>query len=811
MAEQTFTVRNNTGAAFNITGIQFNTPAGVRHVADLRNFTGGSDGFTGSLYTGITTLQPGQLRTFAVDHFYVSGGVGTRNGTIVVTASGGRTATINTSIVVSAATIPTYTLSRSAATVNEGQSFTITLTTTNVANGTTVPYTITGISSADIGNTPLTGVFTVQNGTASRIFNVTADQLTEGTETFVLTLTGTNNSVSVTINDTSLSPAPVPVAPVPPPPAPAPVPVAPAPEAPASYSLGVRTADNNPNLLNTSIGVGEGNALTFTLSGVNVPSSVVGQSIGWRIVATSGTLTPGDFNGSTSGTFVFTSSGNSTLSVNLTAVADQVTDGDKIFRFELTTPIPSGVSASPVSFRINDTSQTPAPQFTLSGPENTTVTEGQTIFMSLNNTNQVVTGGQTVGWEIVNVSTTNADFSAVSGTFTFPSGSFTATSSFTINSNDLAEPNEEFYVRLAAPYNAIRVPTTGNFVIAAQPSYRLEISPTTVNEGQSFTLTLRDDNNATPAGTTFAYFILNADGTRATADFDGFLTQSSGSISLNTPISLAAINDFTTEGNEVKTIQVRTGSVLIPGSVVASGTVTINDTSQTPVMTLQVSGLFGDGIGNYVEGSVFRSTGTPSSITTRLSSTTNLPVGTTVPYNITGDPGYNSSGLFTIQSGGASNTVTIPIPGSSALSSIGKTITVTSSPIGAGLGSSIPFTVTYGTRTPSAQSPSGSYIGTNLSNGIVGTFNQLVDSGLNTWVISPFYDVLRRPAGTQTFQTTGSTFDARELLWLNGVMYYRQANGVWWQRSLFNTWEALGYDPRVGPPVDAPITPIDGP
>ena len=45
---------------------------------------------------------------------------------------------------------PTYTITRSASSVNEGYSVTYTLNTTNVANGTVLPYTISGISSNDV-------------------------------------------------------------------------------------------------------------------------------------------------------------------------------------------------------------------------------------------------------------------------------------------------------------------------------------------------------------------------------------------------------------------------------------------------------------------------------------------------------------------------------------------------------------------------------------------------------------------------------------------------------------------------------------
>jgi hypothetical protein len=80
-----------------------------------------------------------------------------------------------------------YGLESSSATVTEGNTFTISLTTINAENGTLVPYTITGVSSNDINGASLTGSFTVINNFASITFTVSADELVE-TETFTLTL-----------------------------------------------------------------------------------------------------------------------------------------------------------------------------------------------------------------------------------------------------------------------------------------------------------------------------------------------------------------------------------------------------------------------------------------------------------------------------------------------------------------------------------------------------------------------------------------------------------------------------------------------
>ena len=99
---------------------------------------------------------------------------------------------------------PTYqTLVSNVDTVDEGGNFTITLTTVQIADNTTVPYTISGVDSADINGAPLTGNFTVNNNTASANFTVSLDSAVEGMETFTLAISDAIGtiSVNVAIND----------------------------------------------------------------------------------------------------------------------------------------------------------------------------------------------------------------------------------------------------------------------------------------------------------------------------------------------------------------------------------------------------------------------------------------------------------------------------------------------------------------------------------------------------------------------------------------------------------------------------------
>lgn len=112
---------------------------------------------------------------------------------------------------------PTYSISPSAASVNEGSSVTFTVTTANVPNGTTLYFStnvITGtVNSSDFSDSAITGSFTITNNTATITRTLTNDVTTEGPESFQLQVrTGSTSgtivatSSTVTIGDTSITP-----------------------------------------------------------------------------------------------------------------------------------------------------------------------------------------------------------------------------------------------------------------------------------------------------------------------------------------------------------------------------------------------------------------------------------------------------------------------------------------------------------------------------------------------------------------------------------------------------------------------------
>ena len=99
--------------------------------------------------------------------------------TFTLSIQSGSTVFASISIDIINTALPTYTLSTNKATVEEGETFTITLTTTRVADGETVPYSIKGISSADISES-LRGSFVMSGNVASKTFTAINDNLFEG-------------------------------------------------------------------------------------------------------------------------------------------------------------------------------------------------------------------------------------------------------------------------------------------------------------------------------------------------------------------------------------------------------------------------------------------------------------------------------------------------------------------------------------------------------------------------------------------------------------------------------------------------------
>ncbi len=206
-----------------------------------------------------------------------------------------------------ASAAPSYSIASSVSSVNEGGSVTYTVTTTNVASGTQLAYTLsgTGITTADIGGAALTGTTTVgSNGSATFTVNLAADQLTEGAETLTATVQGQTRSV--TVNDTSTTPVP-------------------------TYSLTASASSTS-----------ESGVVTFTVVTTNVAANTV---LSYTLSGSG--ITTADIGGaSLTGTTTVAANGTASFTVNLTA--DHANEGAET--------LTATVQGHSVSVLVSDTS-----------------------------------------------------------------------------------------------------------------------------------------------------------------------------------------------------------------------------------------------------------------------------------------------------------------------------------------------------------------------------------------------------------------------------------------------------------------------
>jgi hypothetical protein len=215
--------------------------------------------------------------------------------------------------------VPTYELSASAASVDEGGSVTFTLQTTGVSPGTSVDYALSGngITALDLIGATLAGTFTVNAaGIATTTIALAADATTEGPETLRLALADNRGQLSVTVNDTSLTPPPP----------------------PATFTL---TA--------SASAVDEGASVTYTLITTNVQ---VGTVVGFTLAGT-GIAAADITGGAVTGQFSVNDQGIGTATVGL--AADNLTEGTELLRLTLDN------GRAQIQTTINDTSLTPPP------------------------------------------------------------------------------------------------------------------------------------------------------------------------------------------------------------------------------------------------------------------------------------------------------------------------------------------------------------------------------------------------------------------------------------------------------------------
>jgi hypothetical protein len=388
---------------------------------------------------------------------------------------------------------PLYNLVSESSSVSEGDTATFTLYTTNVQAGTSLSYSISGVSASDILGGTLNGnVMVDTNGRATISIPVAADLMTEGPE--VLTVNVQNSTANITINDTSKA------------------------TLPPTY-----------NLSGTSSSVNEGDNATFTLYTTNVQA---GTSVPYVISGLSATdITDGAVNGSVS----VNAAGLATISIPISA--DKVTEGTE------TLTVTAGSKSA--SVQILDTSKQSVVTNYSIAPSASSVNEGSTAKFTVTATG--VTAGASGAYTLSGLNAEDITGGEVNGRVTFDDLGM-ATISVPIAADNKTEGSESLTLTMGSASSSVTINDTSK----ATSQFYITASDGLIEEGRVATFTV-SAADAVP-GTKIAYTI-SGTGITAKDIVNGKLSGSVAvGVDSTAIITVPLKADKTTEGDEDLTV-----------------------------------------------------------------------------------------------------------------------------------------------------------------------------------------------------------------------------------------------------------------
>lgn len=319
--------------------------------------------------------------------------------------------------------LPTYNLNKISpisSTIDEGTSATYNVTTTNVADGTTLYYTIhgTNITAADFNPQIMSGSVVINSNYGSISLTLANDNNTEGNESFNINLrTGSINGPvvaigpSLTINDTSTSAPPTP-----------------------TYAVATSTGATTYN---------EGSSITFNINTTNVANGTI---LYYSLDGTG--ITAVDFIGGLTGSVTI----NNNQATVIKTIANDDPDNNESFVFNLRTDSVSGtIVASTNSLTIIDNVTPSYDVIVRDDLNNITIsrTEGQRFKFYVNTLN--VSDGTTLYYSAEGVSgstLSSLEFSPSTLTGSFVVNSNQGYFTLTPDNNDVAEPDKTFVVNI---------------------------------------------------------------------------------------------------------------------------------------------------------------------------------------------------------------------------------------------------------------------------------------------------------------------------------------------------------------------------
>jgi hypothetical protein len=426
---------------------------------------------------------------------------------------------------------------------------------------------------------------------------------------------------------------------------------------PPSFAIGNATA------------VSEGGSLTFTVTKTGATSSSYSVSYA---TTSGGTATSGTDYTATSGTLTFPAGSTTSLPITVPTLTDSVVESPETVLVTLSAATGGAtITTSQGSGTINDVP--PPPSFAIGNAA--AVSEGGSLTFTVTKT------GTTSSSYSVNYATTSGgtatsgtDYTATSGTLTFPAGSTTSLPITVPTLTDsVVEPPETVLVTLSAPTGGATITTSqgSGTINDVPPSPSFAISnATAVSEGGSLTFTV------TKTGTTSSSFSVNYATANGTAAAGSDYTAKSGTLT------------FAAGGTSSQTFQVTT---LTDGVIESPETVLVNLSAPTggaTITTSQGSGTINDvpplpsfAIGNAAatEGGVLTFTVTKTGTT---SSSYSVNYATTSGTATSGSDFTATSGTLTFAAAETTKTITVATTDDSIVESSETVLVNLSSPTG---------------------------------------------------------------------------------------------------------------------------------
>lgn len=393
---------------------------------------------------------------------------------------------------------PSYSLTSTFLQVNEGDTATFILSTTNVQAGTIVPYVISGLLAADISDGAVNGSVSVNAaGLATISIPILADNVTEGIET--LTVTAGGRSASVQIQDTLKQPIST------------------------TYTITPSASSVNEGATArftiAATGAAAGTSVAYTLLGLNTED-----------------ITGGEINGSV----VLDTLGIGTISVPI--AADNKTEGSE----SLTVTVGSATS----TITVNDTSKS-ASQYYLSASEGV-VQEGRVATFTVSA--EDAKPGTKISYTISGSGITAKDIvnGKLNGSVAIGSDS-TATITVALKEDKTTEGDEDLTVTLTGLgiSETITVEDTST-AAPAVATYTLEAIESSIREGEAAEFLL--ETAGVDAGTKLKYTITGV------SNVDLAEKKLTGTVEVGengtATITIPTATDTLTEGSETLTLSI---------------------------------------------------------------------------------------------------------------------------------------------------------------------------------------------------------------------------------------------------------------